>query len=127
MIEFIKSNKLLVATLLLIMCGLVLYKVFFLSNDSTPVLTSTTEEGDIASSPASQNLLAVLSSLRTVPLDNTIFSDPTFVSLTDFGVEIPPEPAGRDNPFAPYVGISPSLSASSTSSALLKLPLGPAQ
>jgi Mg/Co/Ni transporter MgtE len=52
-------------------------------------------------SPASQDLLLMLSSLHSIKLDPTIFSDPLFTSLSDFGVTIPPQPAGRPNPFAP--------------------------
>ena len=127
MIEFIKSNKLLVVTLILIACGLVSYKVFFLSGDPSQTLTETAS--DAAASPVSQNLLTVLASLQTIKLDNTIFTSLSFTSLVDFGVEIAKEPAGRDNPFAPYVGIAPMLTASSTkatntSSNALKLPLG---
>lgn len=123
MTEFIKSNKLLVVTLILVVCGLFFYKVFFLSGDATPSLSSTTSATDAAFSPASQNLLVVLANLRTIQLNNAIFSSPAFASLTDFGVTIAPEPVGRVNPFAPYVGISLS-SASTTSMTILTLPLG---
>jgi short subunit fatty acids transporter len=53
------------------------------------------------SSPLSSDLLATLGSLNTITLDETIFSDETFRSLTDFGVTIPPQAIGRRNPFAP--------------------------
>lgn len=52
-------------------------------------------------SPVSQEILATLGNLRTIKLDNSIFSDPLFISLSDFGVNIPPAAAGRRNPFAP--------------------------
>ena len=124
MIEFIKSNKLLVATIILVVTGLVSYKIFFLSTDAAPPLSSATV--DAASSPVSQNLLAVLANLRTIHLDNSIFSSQSFVSLTDFGTEIAKEPSGRDNPFAPYIGIAnfSGASAGSASTSLLKLPIG---
>lgn len=52
-------------------------------------------------SPLSGDLLAILGSLNTITLDETIFADSAFSSLTDFGVTIPPQASGRRNPFAP--------------------------
>lgn len=54
--------------------------------------TATATDGDLV-----QQLLQ----LRAVSLSGTIFSDPSFMSLQDFGVELRPEPVGRPNPFAP--------------------------
>jgi hypothetical protein len=45
--------------------------------------------------------LVTLSNLRTIELDESIFQEPIFMSLSDFGVVIPPEAIGRRNPFAP--------------------------
>lgn len=53
-------------------------------------------------SPLSGDLLAVLGSLNTIVLDESIFDDPVFESLTDFGVTIPSQATGRRNPFAPF-------------------------
>jgi len=49
----------------------------------------------------SQALLVTLAGLNTIRLDGSIFSDPVFASLTDFGVVLPPQPSGRRNPFLP--------------------------
>ena len=49
----------------------------------------------------SQEIVATLLKLRAVTLNGTIFQDPVFMSLQDFGVEIRPEPVGRPNPFLP--------------------------
>lgn len=54
-----------------------------------------------APNEAERDLVATLLQLRTVTLDGTIFSDPAFQSLLDYGIEIVPEPVGRTNPFAP--------------------------
>lgn len=48
-----------------------------------------------------QTLLVTLAGLNTIHLDGDIFTDPVFISLTDFGVIITPQPAGRRNPFLP--------------------------
>lgn len=54
-----------------------------------------------------QDLLAALALLKTIRLDTSIFTDPIFKSLSDWGKAIPPQPVGRRNPFAPF-GAKPS-------------------
>jgi len=49
-----------------------------------------------------RDLLRTLSRLRSTKLDVTIFEDPVYSSLKDFGVEIAPQPVGRRNPFAQF-------------------------
>lgn len=48
-----------------------------------------------------EELLTELSKLKSLELDDSIFSDPVFRSLTDFSQPITPEPVGRENPFLP--------------------------
>ncbi len=60
-----------------------------------------TSSGQTGPSATSRELLATLGDLKTVKLINTLFADPLFVSLSDFGVQIPLQPKGRSNPFAP--------------------------
>jgi hypothetical protein len=79
---------------LLVIAGLLYY--VWTGSGSAPLLTTT--EG---TSPLSQEILTTLSQLSTIKLDPAIFTDPVFSSLTDFGVTIPPQQAGRRNPFAP--------------------------
>ncbi|MBI2612332.1 hypothetical protein HYW59_00750 [Candidatus Kaiserbacteria bacterium] len=57
-----------------------------------------------------KELVGSLLQLRAVSLGGTIFSDPAFIELQDFGTQIIPEPVGRPNPFAPtsYRGTSTS-------------------
>jgi hypothetical protein len=59
-----------------------------------------TSSADV-NTPVSNEILATLGNLRTIKLDNSLFSDQLFMSLSDFGVTIPPAAAGRRNPFAP--------------------------
>lgn len=96
MIQFLVTNKMLIGGI----CGagLLVWAYFmFLSPGSSGPLLSSGE----SVSPVSQELLVTLGNLRTIRLDETIFADPVFVSLSDFGVVIPPEAIGRRNPFAP--------------------------
>lgn len=114
MLTFITQNKLLTGAVSAATVAL-LYYFFFMSGTPAPIL-SNTGGGE---SPITQSLLVTLSSLHTLKLDGSLFTDPAFVSLTDFGVVIPPESVGRHNPFAPIV--TPSGTAAQTVSTL-KLP-----
>jgi hypothetical protein len=97
MMDFIKKNMILVLGILGIILALVVYLNFFSGSASDALLASTADN----TSPVSQDLLVTLSNLHTIRLDNSIFSDPLFQSLTSFGVELPPENVGRRNPFLP--------------------------
>lgn len=77
--------------------------------------------GDTSTSPAGVNevddtginatlgkeLLSALARLRATSFDMSIFTDPVFTGLKDFGVEIAPQPVGRRNPFALFEGNAP--------------------
>ena len=90
--------------------GLMYY--FYSRGSSGELLTAESQ-----TSPVSQEILAILGNLRTIRLDNSVFADPLFLSLSDFGVTIPPAAAGRRNPFAP-VGTDGTPASTSTTSAL---------
>ena|SRR3989344_5246073 len=116
MIPFITQNKLLTGGVCMVVLALLYY--FFFSGSSVPPL-STAESAD---SPVTQSLLVTLSNLHTIKLDGSIFKDPAFVSLTDFGVVIPPQNVGRRNPFAPLSAQAGASGASIQQSSALKLP-----
>ncbi|TSC69160.1 MAG: hypothetical protein G01um101456_304 [Parcubacteria group bacterium Gr01-1014_56] len=94
--QFIKDNKMYIGLILLSLAGLWFYMTYFSGPPSSPTLSS-----DQTVSPLSQDVLVTLSNLHTIKLDNSIFTDPLFTSLTDYSVAIPPQNAGRRNPFAP--------------------------
>ncbi len=50
---------------------------------------------------ATQDLLRQQALLNTFNISGDIFSDPRFVSLTDYRINLIPEPIGRPNPFVP--------------------------
>jgi hypothetical protein len=93
--DFLKNKYVTYGVGAALVLGLVYY--VWTSTGSGALLT-TTEEG---TSPLSQEILITLGQLQTIELEPSIFTDPAFVSLTDFGVTIPPQTAGRRNPFAP--------------------------
>ena|SRR3989344_5185882 len=88
-----------------IFASLVLIYVVFFRGSSTP--EGTTEVGTLRVTEISEGtgvgdqLVAMLIKLQSLKLDTKVFKDPAFRSLNDFGREIPPEPVGRINPFAP--------------------------
>ena len=103
------SNKALNITIVifLVVFGVVGY--LFLNREKAP---ESNLKSEVAVSPSGEpvsqalnqsnkQFLDNLSNLKAVTLDDSIFSDPAFVSLTDFGLTLAPEPKGRDNPFAP--------------------------
>lgn len=63
----------------------------------TPTVVTTQTAGGTAE----RQVVDILLALRAVTLTGTIFSDPAFKTLVDFGTQIVPEPVGRPNPFAP--------------------------
>jgi len=48
-----------------------------------------------------RELLTLLSDIRQIKLDASLFTNPVFQSLEDYGQTIPNEAVGRANPFAP--------------------------
>jgi hypothetical protein len=108
--DFLIKNKVAIGAGIAILLLLYVYLTYFSSGPS-PILTTSD-----ANTPLSTDILVTLQSINSIKLDNTIFTDPVFVSLTDFGVTIPPETVGRRNPFAP---LGASTKASTTT---LKLP-----
>ncbi len=105
--EFLKKNK--VVTALAVVAVLALMYYAFSSLGASPALSST---NDSSTSPVSQSLLTTLANLRTIHLDGSIFQNPSFVSLTDFGVVIAPENVGRVDPFAPNATLVTAVSTS---------------
>lgn len=95
--DFIKNNKILLGTIIAAAALFFVYYTYFKGDSSAPLSSED-------ASPVSQELLALLGSLVSIKLDQSIFTDPAFVSLSDFGTVIPPESAGRRNPFAPASG-----------------------
>ena len=87
--------------------ALVLVLGYYLWSGAGSSALLTTTEG---TSPLSQEILTTLGQLHTIKLDSSVFTDPVFVSLNDFSAVIPPQNAGRRNPFAP-VGGAPSAPA----------------
>lgn len=98
MIEIFKKYKTLLITVAIVSVAFVGYSIFLDRGSDGSVLTSqsasTRGGGD-------NELLLLLINLRSITLDDSLFRDPAFKDLVDFGQRLVPEPVGRQNPFAP--------------------------
>lgn len=100
--QWIKEHKLIVGLIVTI----VFVGMWFALSGSDapePLLSEdvATTPGSPTADSADKQLVGTLLTLRAVTLTGTIFADPAFMSLQDFGTTIVPEPIGRANPFAP--------------------------
>ena len=72
----------------------------FIQKDKEELVSESDPTSSVAAQE-SQEFLTRLQLLRTVDVEGTIFSEPRFRSLVDYRQDIPSEPVGRRNPFAP--------------------------
>lgn len=107
----------LIAAFALIALGLLVFG----GNTGNPAVSSSPAAPFLSVAPAAsadavvgQDLLAALALLKTIQLDTSVFTDPLFKSLSDWGKAIPPQPVGRRNPFAP-LGAAPVKKKTATS------------
>lgn len=101
MLDLIVRNKIAVGGLAIVIAIIAWYVLRDAGGVQENLLLT---ENIAAGSEADRDLVATLLQLRTVSLSGTIFSDPIFQTLQDFGSQIIPEPVGRPNPFAPLTG-----------------------
>lgn len=101
--DWIKKHFTLVGILVIIVVGGVWYGMANGGGDEESLLTTNVVNGSGSPSEdvADRELIETLLTLRSITLSGTIFSDPAFKVLKDFGTTIVPEPVGRPNPFAP--------------------------
>lgn len=64
-------------------------------------LTASAGDGE-----AQTQFKMLVSELKNISFDKSIFLDPKFLALTDLATQVTPEPSGRVDPFAPLVGAS---------------------
>lgn len=100
--NWLMHNKLVFILIIVVIAGGVWFGLSQ-GNEAPPLLSTTTPDGSPVTQQVSndQQIIGTLLSLRAVTLSGTIFADPGFASLQDFGTPIVPEPVGRPNPFAP--------------------------
>ena len=96
--EFFGKHK---TTILITLGVIVVIGIWWGFSQETPSTSLIETQTSSVVSPEDRGLVDTLLQLRAVSLSGTIFSDPAFMSLRDFGKQVIPEPVGRPNPFAP--------------------------
>ena len=93
------SSNIVIAVIVGLIVVVGAWYMFFSGSGGNDELLATTVVSD--ESAVERGIVDTLLTLRAVTLSGTIFSDPAFGTLRDFGTQIIPEPIGRPNPFAP--------------------------
>lgn len=75
---------------------------YFFGGKSEPEAYLMEIAEDPVESIIGRELLSALEKMRSVKLDVSLFDDSAYKSLQDTTVEIPKQPIGRRNPFAPF-------------------------
>lgn len=96
MLDIIKQNKVILIVLIVVIVGFAWFGLA--DREPSTSLLSNESRGD--ASVVEQEILRTLLDMRSIRLDSSIFENPAFASLRDFGRDIVPEPVGRTNPFA---------------------------
>lgn len=94
-----KKNKVIIVITLLIAAFVVF--VYFKNNSIDSSGSSIVAEQKVAEFAGAREILSLLNRMSTVKLDDSIFSDKSFISLNDTTVVLVSQPVGRNNPFAP--------------------------
>ncbi|PCI30052.1 hypothetical protein COB52_01930 [Candidatus Kaiserbacteria bacterium] len=98
MLDTLKQNKIILVILIVIIAAL---GWFGLSGNQTTSSLLTNDSRSSGNVVVDQDILRLLLDMRSIQLDSSIFENPAFGKLQDFGKQIIPEPVGRDNPFLP--------------------------
>ncbi len=91
-----------IAILVLVIVAVAGYFYANRNRESDQLLTGVSVADE--ASAVDGDLLKTLGKLKKLRLNDSIFSDPVWQSLRDFGRTLSPEPKGRANPFAPLSG-----------------------
>lgn len=88
----------------LVISGALLGYFYWTGNKSPEGLTM--QEIDNADRAVGVRVLTLLGEISSLNIDSAFFSDPSYLTLRDYTVEIPPLPVGRSNPFSSVPGMS---------------------
>lgn len=86
------KNKGILAIVAIFILVISIYNFFFKS-EAIPI------PSELSASSIGEDLIKIRSELQAVTLDQSLFSSPRYLELTDFSVAIPQQATGRPNPF----------------------------
>lgn len=95
--NILNKFKGLIITCVILGIGFIAYTYFISQPEEQTLSAQNTSDAPVVD----QDLISLLLTLRSIKLDEKIFSDTAFRSLEDFSKELIAEPVGRNNPFAP--------------------------
>jgi len=98
--EIIKNKKIVIIVAVIIF-AFVIYSYLFKKDIDTQLITSESISSQAQQFGAGKEIVALLSDLKSLQLNDDIFNNAAFKSLEDFSLPISNEPKGRNNPFAP--------------------------
>jgi hypothetical protein len=90
--QAIIKNKGILGVVALFIVAMFVYNLFFKS-------AAVTEVPGLSATTIGDDLIKIHQELQGVSLDQTLFSTPSYVLLTDFSTGISPQAIGRPNPF----------------------------
>lgn len=108
--------------IVILVIGIGYFAYTYLSGDSTPTSTGGSLSSSVAlpggggtplSTAGANEFSGMLSSINSINIDTTIFSDPGFLALRDHPVVLGTDVVGRPNPFAP-VGVDSAIPVNSS-------------
>lgn len=103
--DFLKQEgKNIILFVVLLLGAFLAWKYYFAPAEEEGALLTTQ---NVALSGSEGEVLRALIDIRSIKIDETIFSSKIFESLVKFGREVTAEPKGRDNPFAPPTSEAP--------------------
>ncbi|MFA6295650.1 MAG: hypothetical protein WC666_04555 [Candidatus Paceibacterota bacterium] len=79
--------------------------IFYFYQSGKGSSSDTLEEVDMSNQMVGANILNLLNQISSLKIDKKLFSEPTYMALKDYTVEITPISVGRANPFAPIPGV----------------------
>lgn len=100
------KTKQIIIALVIIVAAFVAYNMFFVSDDTSSgaLVSDNQNQPQLVDG---QVILSLLNKLDKVDLDDSIFSNKTFISLQSFKRELEGQVSGRQNPFMP-IGVEGS-------------------
>lgn len=106
-----KKNQIIIVVLVIIV-GFIAFN-YLKSNSNDDSSSSIVAEKRATEFAGAREILSLLNRMSKVKLDDSIFSDKSFISFKDTTVVLSPQPIHRDNPFAP-LGIDDTKSTQSS-------------
>ncbi len=97
MINIIKQNRI----LFIILAVIIMLFIAYGFSDKTTSSVLIQKQAATDSSSIEQEILQLLMDVQSIKLDGSVFQDPTFNQLRDFGRKVIQEPTGKINPFLP--------------------------